>query len=349
MHPGENIFVPSAGRLDDDNVAVSPDVGNDMPGAASKHGAVLSETLLQDLHADRVGPQVLRMGEGVTLAVGTIGKPIFYSVLRGTLSIAMDGEDKIDLRAGENALLFYGDGHRLGSGSQELRLEQPPMGPGAQVEHVLVGGDREQCLVLRCTVELIYLGKTSYAIRALPKLVLQRRRLRIGEIWDTPPFRYLPKQVLEGVEGPWGIAFATAFTNLQLCKIYTRGASSLWRDAQRDARDPNTRRVAAVIREIRAHPDRPWTVASMARHCGLSRSALAAAFTASTGEAPIAYLTRERMERAAKLLRNKTLSMHEIGQRVGYPIESSFARAFRRHWGTAPRRYEGEAMGTEHS
>ncbi|WP_340313474.1 AraC family transcriptional regulator [Rhizorhabdus argentea] len=339
--------MPSAGRLEDEKSAVSAAAGgSDMLAAPARPGSAYSETLLQDLRADRVGPQILRVGEGVRLTVGTIGKPVFYSVISGSLRIAMDGEDRVELRAGENALLFYGDGHSLGSGPRELRLEPPRIGPGAQVEHVSVGGSREQCVVLQCTVELMYLGKTSYAIRALPKLILQRKRRRSGDILDTSPFRYLPRQVLEGVEGPGGLAFATAFTNLQLCHIFTRVSLSLWSEGERDARDPNIRRVAAVIREIRAHPDRPWTVASMARHCGLSRSALAAAFTASTGEAPIAYLTRERMERAAKLLLHRTLSMHEIGQRVGYTIESSFARAFRRHWGVAPRRYEGEAMGT---
>lgn len=327
--PGDKGFGPSPS---DDEAART---------TISKRASVFSEILLQDLRVNRVSAQILRIGDGVTLAVGKAGRPTLYSVIKGSLAIGLSAEDSVELRPGENALLFYGDSHKLGIDAHEVRLDLPRAGAAVGVEQISVGADGERCVALQCVMELSYLGKTAYANRALPALILQRRRRHTREIWDMSSFRYLPQQLLDGVEGPGGLAIATAFANLQLNHAFAQGALSLWRNGDPDVRDPNTRRVAAVIQEIRAHLDRPWTVASMARHCGLSRSALAATFTAHTGEAPIAYLTRERMERAGQLLLNKALSMHEIGQRVGYPIESSFARAFRRHWGVAPRRYEG--------
>lgn len=48
------------------------------------------------------------------------------------------------------------------------------------------------------------------------------------------------------------------------------------------------------------------------------------------------HLTAVRMERAADLLRGRTLTVREIAHRVGYRQPAQFAKAFRRHHGLAP-------------
>lgn len=51
------------------------------------------------------------------------------------------------------------------------------------------------------------------------------------------------------------------------------------------------------------------------------------------------HLTAVRMERAADLLRARTLTVREIAQRVGYRQPAQFAKAFRRQHGLAPSEY----------
>lgn len=48
------------------------------------------------------------------------------------------------------------------------------------------------------------------------------------------------------------------------------------------------------------------------------------------------HLTAVRMERAGELLRHGSLTIREVAHRVGYRQPAQFAKAFRRHHGTAP-------------
>ena len=315
-------------------------LADERPRRALECPSVLSDLLLQDLRVERVSAHILHASDEVALQANTVNQPILYSVLSGSLTLAMPDEPTAVLGPGENALLFFGDSHRLGNGNRQVALSTLPPGASREhVEHLYFGAGNELFVVLRCVMELAYVGKSAHATRASPKLLLQRVPSSEGEAPPVTSFSFSPRQLLASLSGPGAIALATAFANTQLCYALKQWTEFLWGEAIPNLRNPNTRRVATIIREMRAHPDRSWTVAEMARHCGLSRSAFAAVFSTMTGEAPMVYLTRERMERAGRLLGDSSLSMHEVGRRVGYAIESSFARAFKRHWGVAPRRY----------
>jgi AraC-like DNA-binding protein len=101
-------------------------------------------------------------------------------------------------------------------------------------------------------------------------------------------------------------------------------------------RSPHLARALACIHEAPAHP---WTLELLAKESGLSRATFARRFVQLVGEAPHGYLTRWRMGMAVQLLAGGELRLAEIAQRVGYRSEFSFARAFKRVYGTAPGRY----------
>jgi AraC-like DNA-binding protein len=48
------------------------------------------------------------------------------------------------------------------------------------------------------------------------------------------------------------------------------------------------------------------------------------------------HLTAVRMDQAAQLLHNHSLTIREVARRVGYRQPAQFAKAFRRHHGVAP-------------
>ncbi len=48
------------------------------------------------------------------------------------------------------------------------------------------------------------------------------------------------------------------------------------------------------------------------------------------------HLTRVRMEKASELLGARNLTVREVAHRVGYRQPAQFAKAFRRHFGSAP-------------
>jgi len=86
----------------------------------------------------------------------------------------------------------------------------------------------------------------------------------------------------------------------------------------------------------------PWTIAELASQVGLSRSALADRFVRYLSEPPMTYLTRWRLQLAARSLARTSKGVAEIASEVGYESESAFNRAFKREFGLPPAQYRRE-------
>ena len=86
-----------------------------------------------------------------------------------------------------------------------------------------------------------------------------------------------------------------------------------------------------------------WNVNSLARRVGISRTLFINRFKRAVGETPIRYLTIWRMSKAKFLLKTTDLGLREIADRVGYPSESSFNRAFKKWNQVAPGKFRREA------
>ena len=77
----------------------------------------------------------------------------------------------------------------------------------------------------------------------------------------------------------------------------------------------------------------------IARRVATSRRQLQRAY-AEVGDTTFReHLTQVRMERAGDLLRRGNLTIREVAHRVGYRQPAQFAKAFRRHHGSAPSDY----------
>ena len=104
------------------------------------------------------------------------------------------------------------------------------------------------------------------------------------------------------------------------------------------------RRLAAVIAHMHANCQQSLSVSDFARMCDLSEHHFIHLFHEYTGEAPYAYLTRLRLEKAKDLMVSTTLNISEIAAAVGYPNPLYFSRLFRRHMGVPPSQFR-KAMG----
>ncbi|MDE3051705.1 MAG: helix-turn-helix transcriptional regulator, partial [Nitrospirota bacterium] len=101
-------------------------------------------------------------------------------------------------------------------------------------------------------------------------------------------------------------------------------------------RDQDVGKALALLHRRPAHP---WTSASLANEVGTSRSVLAERFRRYLLEAPIAYLTRWRLQIGAQLLTSTSQSVAEIAAEVGYESEPAFNRAFKREFDLPPARF----------
>jgi AraC-like DNA-binding protein len=186
-------------------------------------------------------------------------------------------------------------------------------------------------------------GSFSFAVPdGLPLLALLPELLRLRgdgapRGWLEPTLRMLAEEARQRRAG--GTIVTSRLTDVLFVQVVRA-----WLDAQpapagnwlAALRDP---RIGAALARIHGRPEHPWSVAELAAEVGMSRSPFAARFAALAGDPPLAYLARWRAQVAARLLRETSLALGAVADRVGYESEAAFSRAFRRAMGVAPGAY----------
>jgi len=270
----------------------------------------------------------------------------FHAVTAGGCWVRLPGQAPRELLAGDVALLPTGAAHVLASDSTgptrpwdkvaKMQARNPAGeivldGPGNST-HVICAGydyDREvaQPLLSLLPPILFVSGQEMPEGSAVPATVrLLRQELTARSAgWGTVIDRLIDVLFVHVIRA--------ACTGSKL----DHGAS--WLVA---LRDPT---IARALTVIHAKPAAPWTIESLAREVSLSRATLTRRFTALVGEPPLSYLTRWRMDLAAKDLRETADAVSAIARRVGYTSEFAFSRAFSRLRGLPPGRYRTEYRG----
>ena len=114
------------------------------------------------------------------------------------------------------------------------------------------------------------------------------------------------------------------------------GDSKGWIAAVRD------RELGKVLAAIHLEPNRDWSVETLARSMGASRSGFAERFASTVGETPARYVTQVRMHQARQWLTHDRLRIAVVANRLGYESEAAFSRAFKRVIGAPPSHFRGE-------
>ncbi|MBL7115975.1 MAG: helix-turn-helix domain-containing protein [Kiritimatiellae bacterium] len=98
-------------------------------------------------------------------------------------------------------------------------------------------------------------------------------------------------------------------------------------------------RVGNVIGALENNFSRDWRLDELLEIAHMSRSNLMRVFRKATGQTPIEYLVRLRIQRAMELLSNTDLSITEIALETGFNDSNYFTRQFRRILGESPRQF----------
>ena len=98
-------------------------------------------------------------------------------------------------------------------------------------------------------------------------------------------------------------------------------------------RDPS---VGVALRLMHGQPAQAWTLESLAREVGMSRSVFTDRFTRIMGVPAMQYLGNWRLQLAARLLERQRLSIARAAAEVGYESEAAFNRAFKKQVGVPP-------------
>ena len=94
-----------------------------------------------------------------------------------------------------------------------------------------------------------------------------------------------------------------------------------------------------LISRLRKHCQKAWTLDQMAGLAGLKRTHFSERFRRTTGDSPMRFLHRIRMDRARHLLKNSDASVTGIAMECGYCSSQHFARVFKEFCGVTALEY----------
>jgi AraC-like DNA-binding protein len=103
--------------------------------------------------------------------------------------------------------------------------------------------------------------------------------------------------------------------------------------------------IARSLVALHTHPEKPWSLESLADQAGMSRSVYAAQFKKILDTTPGEYLAQWRFGLAQQKLMAGT-SLKQIAQEVGYGSVEAFSRAFKAHCQLSPREWKLQSQNT---
>jgi hypothetical protein len=234
----------------------------------------------------------------------------YHYVTEGALFLQVGRDTPVHVTAGHIVVLPRNDPHRIGSD-----LSQPPLAAGALMRPGEADGlSRIDASGAGAVTRILcgYLGTEAPA----------------GPVLDALPTA-LAIDVADGVAAAW-IESSLRFAAQQCAPGGHVSPSSLGALAELLFMEAARRYVASLP------PEETTWLFGMRDPLVASRSVLAERFVKVMGEPPMRYLTRQRLHRAGRRLRETGDNVARIAFDTGYESEAAFTRAFRRAFGQPP-------------
>ncbi|SED22401.1 AraC-type DNA-binding protein [Nocardioides exalbidus] len=263
------------------------------------------------------------------------GTVVFHLVTAGEMVLEV-GDERHWMRAGDMALVPTGLGHSVldAPGSEAVPLfDLPRIEVAERYERLSIPGPGAAAELVCGAVSFSGLG-VARLLRSLPSI------LPAGDGGDAAWMRAAFEVI--GAESrsprPGSDVVTARLADVLVVQVVRAWLESGEQDRGWVAglRDPQVGRALAAFH---AGPGAAWTLASLADEAGMSRSAFAERFRDTLGEPAMSYVTAWRMDLAARMVRERGLSLARIAERVGYQSEAAFNRAFRRAHGMTPGAY----------
>lgn len=258
------------------------------------------------------------------------GQPSFCTVIEGSCRLLVDGEDAVTLEAGDFVLLPATPGFTI-SGFEPVqpRFVDPKL-EAAPIEEVRHGEQEgEPDVRLLGGYFTFDSPDAGLLVSLLPAVVHLRGAERLSTLVR------LVREEATGLAPGRDLILARLVEILLIQALRSAQNENSPAGMLRGLAEP---RVAMALRQIHGAPERPWTLADLAKEAALSRSAFFDRFTRAVGATPMEYLLAWRMALAKDLLRERT-GLATVAERVGYSSPSTFSTAFARHVGQPPARY----------
>ena len=254
---------------------------------------------------------------------------MFHIVTAGACVIE-HGEQRIEARAGDFIFIPKGQGHIVRS-DVEADAEDLFSLPREQISHcyeTLKMGDKGDKTTILCGVVQLDHPCAEFIIDSMPDMIYLESAKSTYSSWMSNTVRVISEEAEQTQIGGETIltrlADVLVIQALRYWITHNADAKQGWLFAMKD------RRIGKSLSFIHSNPGRQWTLESLGREIGMSRTAFASNFTALVGEPMLQYLTKWRMNLAVMRLREGEKVTPELIEQLGYRSESAFRRTFKK-------------------
>jgi len=261
---------------------------------------------------------------------------MFHIVTSGHCWLEVDGEEPRLLQQGSLVLVPHGVGHSIRSNPKDKAVplfDIPVEQVSDRYEVMRYGGDGE-FTHLTCGVVRFDHVAGQRLISQLPNILQVNAWDEEESSWLQSTLRFIAREA--SALRPGGETVITHLADILIIQAIRSWIDSApeadqgWLAALRD------KQVGRALALIHGTPDNGWSLASLAKEVGMSRSGLSARFTKLVGESVMRYLTYWRMQLAHTQLQDTSDSLSVLADRLGYQSEVAFCRAFKRVYGVSP-------------
>lgn len=271
---------------------------------------------------------------------------IYHLLTEGRASLRLESGERLALSAGDLVMVPHGDAHIMENGQAKTmdlaRNMEEVLDQGLQPWRFGGGGEVTKfiCGYMACEPQL-----SKVFLSGLPPVFKVSIRNDASGRWLENSIRFSVDQA--GTPRAGADAMLAKLSEVLFVETLRTYIASLpaeqtgWLAGARDAE------VGKTLALMHRKPAHPWTIASLAKEAGVSRSVLAERFRYYLNEPPMSYLTRWRLQLGAQMLNTTNHSVAEVAAEVGYESEAAFNRAFKREFEVPPARFRAQGRAKQ--
>lgn len=258
----------------------------------------------------------------------------YHLVTEGACHVEVPGVAPIRMEASQAILFPHGDVHVLASapGLSPMQITTEVVTKLARpdaIANVRYGGKGERtrliCGFFACDAAL-----SGHFVARFPKVVHTKFDADSAASLLPKAVRPPANQPRPGAGAVLGKLSELLFVDAVRAYLESSPGLDGWLSGLKD------RYVAEGLALIYGQPEHSWTVESLAKAVGVSRTALADHFVRCTGMAPMQYLSQWRMQLAADTLAQSGAAPKVVAEKAGFGSTAAFNRAFKRMFGVPP-------------
>ena len=261
----------------------------------------------------------------------------FHFVIQGCCHVSLPSGSNIVLEPGDVVLIPRGRGHvladRLGRAPAPLERVIQESGYDGKGAFVIGKSDPQATTQMVCGHLGFSQGADHPLLGALPEVILitQPDRARYPLLDES--LRLVARRALSDEVG-------AAASIARLSEVFFIEAVRASVERHPPLANVMTAmtdlHIGRALELVHKTPGDPWTVETLAKASGMSRSRFAERFAELVGVAPMAYVTEWRLQKALARLSSSKASVKEVAAQAGYQSAAAFARAFSQRFGIPP-------------